>query len=254
MNKHWKRLLGMLAAIVWLSVGLASPASPQTSQAIVVANCGTPVGTPVAGFPYPIEMNTAGQVCTTGGGGGGGGGAVTAAVGSYVAGYSPDLLTLLSIAQAPNPCRAAVNLPPSYTDGQPAPQQCAADGKIVVAFAPDSLVFSTGEITLNGTTPVTAYTSPGSTNHIKILGGLCARSATDVGTTEARVYVNDVTASGNPDYLPLPIVPSGGASILGHIGGPWTVTATSGGNVVLQITTQAGVTGSCEFWIYLSSL
>jgi hypothetical protein len=63
-----KLLLGclILASLAWLT---PTKVFAQTSSSVVVANCGTPPTTYVAGYPYPNTQDTTGTLCTKGGSG-----------------------------------------------------------------------------------------------------------------------------------------------------------------------------------------
>jgi len=82
----WAPLLaGALLALAPLS------ANAQIFQGQRVTTCGTGGSAVPPGSPAPVTIDQNGYTCTSGTGGGGGGGAVTAAVGSFVTGYSPDV-------------------------------------------------------------------------------------------------------------------------------------------------------------------
>lgn len=81
----WSALISRLGSALLIALALMAPAqraSAQTAQAIVVATCGTPSLTYLPGFPYPVTMNPAGQVCTASSGGGGGSTTITGPLGT----------------------------------------------------------------------------------------------------------------------------------------------------------------------------
>ena len=59
------RVLFLAGLFAFLLAGLP-PAQAQTASSVVVATCGTPPTTYVAGQPYPDTQNTSGLKCTNG--------------------------------------------------------------------------------------------------------------------------------------------------------------------------------------------
>ena len=57
-----KKLLFALGVALWL----CAPAHAQTQSAVVVSQCGTPPASYVAGQPYPLTMDTNGNLCGSG--------------------------------------------------------------------------------------------------------------------------------------------------------------------------------------------
>ena len=96
MKRHFPWLLALSPLLISLS-----PPARAADSAIVVAVCGTPPITYVAGQSYPLTMDTTGTICTAGGGGGGGGNANitewnTVAVASPFGNNADDLTALTS--------------------------------------------------------------------------------------------------------------------------------------------------------------
>lgn len=56
---------------LWVGVAVATPAHAQSMMANVVASCGTPNSTPVAGGQYPLTVDATGKLCGSSSVGGG---------------------------------------------------------------------------------------------------------------------------------------------------------------------------------------
>lgn len=224
---------------------LHTPAQAQSTPplATVVATCGTPPSTYVAGTNRPITQDTNGVQC---GGAGGSGSTVTANQGTKNAGGTASWYfqgadaSGAAITGAPlgNGCRAATTAPTAVTDGQAVFYQCGAEGKqIVLPYAIKELaVRGTGSGTDNAAHTIIASAGGSLKNYITSMQ--CSNTSsttTTITTNDSASSVFIVPAVGGTNLVfPVPLVTAAATA--------FTFTATAG--VTTMTCNAQGYTGT----------